>query len=168
MSRIANDPVALPSGVEVKISGQNVDVKGGKGSMAMRVNDLVEVRQEDGVLTFRARDNSKSAVALAGTMRSLVGNMVTGVSTGFEKKLELQGVGYRAQAKGNSLSLQLGFLIRSSTRCRKASRCKRPVRRKLSSRAWTSSWSGRCLQRFDRFAHRSRIKARACGTRTNA
>ena len=109
MSRIANSPISLPSGVEVKIAGQNVDVKGGKGSLSLRLNDAVEVRQDDGALTFHARDASKASRALAGTMRALVGNMVTGVTQGFERRLELQGVGYRAQAKGKSLNLQLGF-----------------------------------------------------------
>jgi large subunit ribosomal protein L6 len=109
MSRIANNPVALPSGVEIKIDGQHISVKGGKGSMEMDVHSDVEVKQEDNVLTFTARSASKQARALSGTMRALVNNMVVGVSDGFERRLQLQGVGYRAQAQGKKLNLQLGF-----------------------------------------------------------
>lgn len=109
MSRIANNPVALPSGVEIKIDGQRISVKGGKGSMEMDVHADVEVKQEDNELTFAARSGSKQAKALSGTMRALVSNMVVGVSSGFERRLQLQGVGYRAQAQGNKLNLQLGF-----------------------------------------------------------
>jgi len=109
MSRIANNPVALPSGVEIKIDGQRISVKGGKGTMEMDVHSDVEVKQEDNVLTFAAKGGSKQAKALSGTMRALVSNMVVGVSNGFERRLQLQGVGYRAQAQGKKLNLQLGF-----------------------------------------------------------
>ena len=109
MSRVANSPVALPSGVEVKLDGQNVQVKGSKGALSMTVHDSVAVSQGDAELTFAAKTQDKQARALAGTMRALVGNMVTGVSTGFERRLLLQGVGYRAQAQGKKLNLQLGF-----------------------------------------------------------
>lgn len=109
MSRIANNPVVLPSGVEVKLSGQEIEVKGSKGSLALTVHPTVEVTQDDNKLRFAARNSAKKSRALAGTMRSLVNNMVTGVSTGFERRLELNGVGYRAQAKGKTLNLTLGF-----------------------------------------------------------
>ena len=109
MSRIANNPVQLPSGVEIKIDGQHISVKGSKGAMEMDVHADVEVKQEDNVLTFAARGGSKQAKALSGTMRALVSNMVVGVSNGFERRLQLQGVGYRAQAQGKKLNLQLGF-----------------------------------------------------------
>ncbi len=109
MSRIANNPVELPSGIEIKIDGQRISVKGGKGAMEMDVHADVEVKQEDNVLTFAARGGSKQAKALSGTMRALVSNMVVGVSNGFERRLQLQGVGYRAQAQGKKLNLQLGF-----------------------------------------------------------
>ena len=109
MSRIANSPVALPSGVEVNISGNVVNVKGPKGATALDVHETVQVVQEDNVVKVSARDSSKGTVAMAGTMRALVANMVAGVSDGFEKKLELVGVGYRAQAKGKVLNLTLGF-----------------------------------------------------------
>ena len=109
MSRIANKPVEIPSGVEVSISGQSMSVKGKNGAMSMEVNKKVEVKQEDKVLSFNGREDVDGSVAMAGTMRSLVNNMVVGVSQGFERKLELIGVGYRAQAQGNKLNLTLGF-----------------------------------------------------------
>ena len=109
MSRIANKPVEIPSGVEVNISGQSMSAKGKLGSLSMEVNEKVQVKQEDNVLKFSGKDGVDGSVAMAGTMRSLADNMVVGVSQGFEKKLELIGVGYRAQAQGNKLNLTLGF-----------------------------------------------------------
>lgn len=109
MSRIASSPVAIPKGVEVKISGQDVNVKGSKGNLSMTLHELVQISQIDSNLQLKAAENSKKSVALAGTFRSLVNNMVTGVSDGFQKELELQGVGYRAQAQGKKLNLSLGF-----------------------------------------------------------
>lgn len=109
MSRVAKSPVQLPSGVEVTLKGQNLSVKGSKGTLELVVQDSVTVNQNDNVLTFGAAAGDKSAAAMAGTMRSLVNNMVIGVSVGFEKKLILNGVGYRAKAAGNVLSLTLGF-----------------------------------------------------------
>jgi len=109
MSRVAKQAVELPSGVEVKIDGQAVTVKGSKGSMQRDVHSSVDIRQDDKVLRFAPKDGSKISMALAGTMRALVSNMVTGVSEGFEKKLQLVGVGYRAQAQGQKLNLTLGF-----------------------------------------------------------
>jgi len=109
MSRIANSPVPLPSGVEFKLSGQDLNVKGGKGQLSMRLNNAVTVKQEDDSLKVTTTTGDKSAVAIAGTTRSILNNMVIGVSTGWEKKLTLQGVGYRAQAQGKKLTLQLGF-----------------------------------------------------------
>lgn len=108
MSRIANSPVTLPQGVEVKLDGQDVSVKGAKGALQLSVHPTVEIVQEEGVLRIAARPGSVN-LALAGTTRSLVNNMVVGVSQGFERKLQLVGVGYRAQAKGQVLSLALGF-----------------------------------------------------------
>lgn len=109
MSRVADNPVAVPTGVEVKLSGQRIDVKGAKGALAMDVHERVEVVLEDGLLRFAPRSTDKQARAMAGTTRALVNNMVTGVSQGFERRLQLQGVGYRAQCEGNKLNLQLGF-----------------------------------------------------------
>jgi ribosomal protein L6, bacterial type len=109
MSRVAKNPVQLPSGVDVVIKGQNLTVKGGKGSLDLVINSNVIVQREENVLTFAARDGGKQSRALAGTTRALVNNMVTGVTSGFERKLQLVGVGYRAKAAGNVLSLSLGF-----------------------------------------------------------
>ncbi len=109
MSRIANSPVVLPSGVELKVDGEQISAKGGKGSLSIASHAGVEVKVEDGSATFAAKDSSKLSKAMAGTMRSLVNNMVTGVSEGFEKKLVLNGVGYRAKAAGKTLNLTLGF-----------------------------------------------------------
>ncbi|MDZ7843158.1 MAG: 50S ribosomal protein L6 [Gammaproteobacteria bacterium] len=109
MSRIADAPVTIPSGVEFNLEGQNVTVKGPKGELRMCAHDLVGVEQEDGEFKVRSRVDSKEAVALAGTTRALVNNMVNGVTNGFEKRLTIIGVGYRAQAQGQKLNLTLGF-----------------------------------------------------------
>jgi large subunit ribosomal protein L6 len=109
MSRIARKPITVPSGTEVKISGQSVAAKGVLGSNELVLHDAVAVSQEDRVLQVSAKTESKGDVAMAGTMRMLLSNLVTGVSTGFEKKLTLIGVGYRAQMQGSKLSLTLGF-----------------------------------------------------------
>ncbi len=109
MSRVAKSPVALPSGVTVTLNGQALNVKGAKGSLDLDVHTEVEVNQADNELTFAARNDSKFALAMSGTTRALVNNMVVGVSEGFTKTLLLQGVGYRAAAKGEVLNLTLGF-----------------------------------------------------------
>ena len=109
MSRVANNPVVLPSGVEVKLNGQEVEVKGSKGTLHHTIHPTVEVTQDDNKLRFAPRSNAKKSRALAGTTRALLNNMVTGVSQGFERKLQLIGVGYRAQAQGQKLNLTLGF-----------------------------------------------------------
>lgn len=109
MSRVAKKPVMIPASVDVKIDGAAIEVKGAKGVLQTQIHAKVEVQQENGALQFSARDGSKEANALAGTMRALVNNMVTGVSEGFEKKLSLVGVGYRAQMQGKDLNLTLGF-----------------------------------------------------------
>ncbi len=109
MSRIANAPIPLASGVTVNMSGQQVTVKGSKGELSWQIHEDVKVVEEDGVLKVSANNSSKSARALAGTTRALVNNMVVGVSDGFERKLEIVGVGYRAQMKGKVLNLALGY-----------------------------------------------------------
>ncbi|MFA7096270.1 MAG: 50S ribosomal protein L6 [Gammaproteobacteria bacterium] len=109
MSRVAKQPIAIPAGVEVTIDGQAIKVKGPKGMLQWLVHEAVGVTKADGVLTVAPRTESKENTALAGTTRALVANMVKGVSEGFERKLELVGVGYRAQAQGKVLNLSLGF-----------------------------------------------------------
>jgi len=109
MSRIANSPVELPSGVEVNIANGLVSVKGSNGSLNLQLHDLVDIVNEDNQLKLSAKNESKESVAMTGTFRSLVNNMVVGVSVGFEKKLQLIGVGYRAKAEGKSVNLVVGY-----------------------------------------------------------
>ncbi|MEM9301424.1 MAG: 50S ribosomal protein L6 [Pseudomonadota bacterium] len=107
MSRIAKQPITLPKGAELSVADGVVKIKGPKGSLEMALHPSVSLSQEgDDYKVVAAND---SAVAMAGTMRSLIGNMLVGVTEGFEKKLELQGVGYRAQMQGTTLNLTLGF-----------------------------------------------------------
>lgn len=108
MSRVANNPITVPKGVEVTL-GDVVSVKGPLGALNQRGSSHVRMALNEGVVTFAPVDESIQANAMSGTMRALVNNMVVGVSKGFEKKLTLVGVGYRAQAQGDSLNLTLGF-----------------------------------------------------------
>jgi large subunit ribosomal protein L6 len=107
MSRIAKAPIELPSGVELKVEGDSIKVKGPMGNLALRLHPNVSVEKEDN--NFLVKPASNSDIPMAGTYRSLVGNMVIGVSDGFVKKLTLVGVGYRAQVQGSKLTLALGF-----------------------------------------------------------
>jgi large subunit ribosomal protein L6 len=109
MSRIAKMPVELPQGVEFNLSGTTVTLKGGNGVLSMELNPEVELANEDGKLSVKARSGSKFSSAMSGTTRALLANMVRGVTDGFEKKLELRGVGYRAALQGKKLNLTLGF-----------------------------------------------------------
>ncbi|WP_375056875.1 50S ribosomal protein L6 [Zobellella sp. DQSA1] len=109
MSRVAKAPIEIPAGVEVTLNGQEITIKGGKGTLNRTLNAAVEISQEDNLLKFVPRDNVDGANAQAGTARALVNNMVVGVTQGFERKLQLVGVGYRAQIKGNAVALSLGF-----------------------------------------------------------
>lgn len=107
MSRVAKKPISIPSGVEIKLNGQKVEAKGPKGSASLELHNSVSIAQEEAEL--KVTPASDKDFAMAGTMRALVNNLIIGVSTGFQKKLELVGVGYRAQAKGKVLNLTLGF-----------------------------------------------------------
>ena len=109
MSRIGKKPVVIPQGVEVNLSGQNLGVKGPKGELAVTLSDYVTVAQNDDGVTVTPIDKTQTARSFWGLSRSLVQNIVTGVSEGFSRKLELQGVGYRAQVQGTTLKLSLGF-----------------------------------------------------------
>jgi large subunit ribosomal protein L6 len=109
MSRIGKKAVTVPSGVTVTLNGQTVTVKGPKGQLAWTIADEIEVRQEGGELTLAPREDTQRARAMWGLSRTLVSNMVVGVTQGFEQTLELVGVGYRAAMKGQALSMQLGF-----------------------------------------------------------
>lgn len=109
MSRVANNPIALPKGVEATFSEEQFSVKGSKGVLQLNLHALVGVSQEGEELKISAKKTTRQANAMAGTFRALINNMVVGVSEGFQKKLELQGVGYRARAEGKSVNLTLGF-----------------------------------------------------------
>lgn len=109
MSRVAKSPVSIPKGIEVSIENQRISIKSQKGCLVHVIHKNVIVNQEAGQLTFAPREESQAANALAGTTRAIISNHVRGVTQGFEKKLTLVGVGYRAEARGKVLGLTLGF-----------------------------------------------------------
>ncbi|MBS1186234.1 MAG: rplF [Burkholderiaceae bacterium] len=109
MSRVAKMPIALPSGAEAAITAEQITVKGPLGSIKQALNGLVKIANDNGSLKFEPANDSREANAMSGTMRALVNNMVHGVTKGFERRLTLVGVGYRAQAQGDKLNLSLGF-----------------------------------------------------------
>ena len=109
MSRVAKNPIILPKGVDASIGAGAITVKGAKGSLTAALHPQVEVKIESGLVSVVLNKEDRGQVALAGTTRANIANMVTGVSTGYEKKLSMVGVGYRAQAKGQVLNLSLGF-----------------------------------------------------------
>jgi large subunit ribosomal protein L6 len=109
MSRVAKMPIDVPKGVDVQVSADKITVKGSNGTLTRATTGLVKVTHENGKVVFAPANESVAANAMSGTMRALVNNMVNGVSKGFEKKLTLVGVGYRAQAQGTKLNLQIGF-----------------------------------------------------------
>ena len=109
MSRIAKNPVTLPGGTEVTIKEDTIVAKGPIGELTMNKHPLVSVSQEGGVLTIAANNETTQARAMSGTTRALLANLVTGVTSGFEKKLSIIGVGYRAKVEGKNLNLSLGF-----------------------------------------------------------
>lgn len=109
MSRVANKPINVPSAVQVTVEGQSVTVKGPKGTLEHRVHDTVEVVRNDDSLSCNVREGADNGVAHSGTTRAVINNMVVGVSVGFERRLQLVGVGYRAQMQGKALNLALGF-----------------------------------------------------------
>ena len=109
MSRVGKMPVAIPTGVDVSIKEDQISVKGSGGTLSLSRNALVNVVSKDGKLSFEPANDSREANAMSGTVRQLVNNMVVGVTKGFEKKLSLVGVGYKAQAQGAKLNLQVGY-----------------------------------------------------------
>ena len=153
MSRVAKMPVVVPAGVDVSVKDGQINVKGAGGALALAQNALVNVVIENGKVTFAPANDSREADAMSGTLRQLVNNMVLGVSKGFEKKLTLVGVGYKAQAQGNKLNLSVGF-------------SPRPRRPKSSSKALTVSVSVRWRPTSDRFVPLSPTRARASAMRT--
>jgi large subunit ribosomal protein L6 len=109
MSRVGKMPVALPKGAEATITAEQITVKGPLGTLSQPLTGLVNIKNDNGTLSFEAANESREANAMSGTLRALVNNMVNGVTKGFEKKLNLVGVGFRAQAQGDKLNLSLGF-----------------------------------------------------------
>ena len=109
MSRVGKAPIALPKGVEVNVAKESLSVKGPLGTLTQSLNGLVNVKKDGENVVFEVANDSAEANAMSGTLRALVNNMVNGVSKGFERKLTLVGVGYRAQAQGDKLNLSLGF-----------------------------------------------------------
>jgi large subunit ribosomal protein L6 len=109
MSRIGRKPIVIPAGVEVKLSGNQVSVKGPKGALNLTLHPLMKVAQKEGEVVVTRPGNSKDARSLHGLSRTLIANMVTGVSEGFKKQLEIQGIGYRAQKQGKDLIMNLGY-----------------------------------------------------------
>jgi large subunit ribosomal protein L6 len=109
MSRVGKMPISLPQGVDVSVGAEQISVKGSLGTLVRPVNALVSIKNEGGKLSFAPANESVAADAMSGTMRALVSNMVNGVTKGFEKRLSLVGVGFRAAAAGNKLNLQIGF-----------------------------------------------------------
>jgi len=109
MSRVGKMPVAIPEGVDVAIKEDQIDVKGKGGTLSLALNALVNIVNKDGKLSFEPANDSRDANAMSGTVRQLINNMVVGVTKGFEKKLNLVGVGYKAQAQGAKLNLQVGY-----------------------------------------------------------
>ena len=109
MSRISKNPIAIPTNVEVSIAATNISVKGPNGKLDQKLNPEIHLKEENNTIIVQTTSSSKHSNAMSGTIRSLVANMVQGVSTGFEKKLVLVGVGYRAQLSGSNINLNLGY-----------------------------------------------------------
>jgi large subunit ribosomal protein L6 len=162
MSRVAKNPVKLPAGVEVKLAGQQLSIKGAKGTLELNVHSSVEIIQEAGELRFAARNGDQQNRAMAGTTRALVNNMVIGVSQGFERKLQLVGVGYKAQAKGQVLNLALGFSHPIDYELPQGVTAETPSQIDILIKASTSIWSVRWLRRSATSVVLSRTKAKAC------
>lgn len=134
MSRIGTAPIALPKGVEVKVQEQLVAVKGPRGALSMTMHADMAVNQEDGTLTVVRPSDSKEHRSLHGLTRSLINNMVVGVTEGFQKNLEIQGVGFAAEVKGNVLNLKLGFTHGVSFHCPEGIKivCPKPTQIEIS------------------------------------
>ena len=131
MSRVGKAPVPLPKGVEVSIAAESVSVKGPLGTLTQALNGDVRVKQDGDKLVFEAANESSQANAMSGTLRALVSNMVNGVTTGFQKKLNLVGVGYRAQAQGDKLNLTLGFSHPGVHQMPKGVKCETPTQTEI-------------------------------------
>ena len=167
MSRIGKQPIAVPAGVEVKIDGSTVSVKGAKGELSRTLPEMMIIKQEGDEIIVERPDDSREAKSLHGLTRTLVSNMVEGVSTGFKKKLELVGVGYRAALKGTDLEMQLGYSHPVLVRLPRASPSKFPARPKSSFPVPAKKQWARLRRTFASGASPSRTRARVFATRAN-
>jgi large subunit ribosomal protein L6 len=131
MSRVGKIPIALPKGAEATITAAEITVKGPLGSLSQSLNGMVRIDNNAGTLNFEAANDSREANAMSGTLRALVNNMVNGVTKGFEKKLNLVGVGYRAQAQGDKLNLSLGFSHPVVHQMPKGVKCETPTQTEI-------------------------------------
>jgi large subunit ribosomal protein L6 len=131
MSRVGKMPIELPKGAEVTIAANQITVKGPLGTLSQALNGLVKVENNAGTLNFVAANDSREANAMFGTMRAIVNNMINGVTKGFEKKLSLVGVGYRAQAQGDKLNLSLGFSHPVVHQMPKGVKCETPTQTEI-------------------------------------
>jgi|SRR5690625_4130419 len=165
MSRIANAPIELPKGVEFSYDAGQASAKGGKGELQMNIHPDVALEIEDG--TVRVVASNSHAAAIAGTMRSLLANMIHGVSEGFEKKLQLIGVGYRAQAQGKKLNLQLGFSHPVEFEVPEGVSVETPSQTEVVVRGSDKQLVGQVAQKFGLTGRRSLTRARVCGMRMN-
>ena len=131
MSRVAKNPIVLPQGVEVALSAEEISVKGPLGAIKFAANAAVTVEKQDGALVCKAVEGAANADALSGTVRAIVANMVAGVSKGFERKLALVGVGYRAQVQGDVLNLMLGFSHPVAHKMPQGIKCETPTQTEI-------------------------------------
>lgn len=161
MSRVAKNPVAIPAGVEVKFGAAEVTVKGALGTLSTALCEEVDVKLDNGQLTFAAKNDSKFARAMSGTLRALLNNMVTGVSKGFEKKLQLVGVGYRAQAQGDTLNLSLGFSHPVAHQMPEGIKAETPTQTEILIKGADKQRVGQVAAEIRAYRAPSRIKARA-------
>ena len=162
MSRIAKYPVAIPAGVEASVQPNLITVKGPLGTLTQAITDGIQIQQEAGKLQVSVTNDSREAKAMSGTMRALVANMVQGVSKGFEKKLSLVGVGYKAAAQGKSLNLSLGFSHPVDYALPEGIKAETPPPPRSSSKASISSASARWPLRCVPIVRPSPTRARAC------
>lgn len=165
MSRVAKAPIEIPAGVTVDIAGQNVSVKGKNGTMDWSVHRSVQVALEDGMIKVAPAEGRDDAWAMAGTTRALLNNMVVGCGRGFERKLTLVGVGYRAQSKGDVLNLSLGFSHPIDYPVPAGISIETPSQTEILVKVPTSKKSDRSPRRSGDSGRRSRTRARACVTR---
>ena len=161
MSRIGKKPVVIPAGVTAKVDGQSISVKGGKGELSFIAPDHVSVALAESKIAVTPRNDSKQARAMWGMTRSIVNNLVTGVSKGFERKLEITGVGYKAAVSDKNLQLSLGYSHDVTSRFRRESRSPRQSRRKFRSLASTSARLGKPLRKSVPCARPNLTRARA-------